>query len=147
VRGLLGPVERKNSWQLAEHVGASTPHGFQRLLGRASWDADIPRDEVRRYASEHLLAPGNKGEADWFGFGVADGVKGPRVYDWAAGCYGTPIEHQRGELAPTERHRAHAGVVPLAPTPPSHRPPLPPSRKSTGCGCATVVLLVIDNMP
>lgn len=56
VRGLLGPVQRKNSWQLAEHVGATTPHGFQRLLGRASWDADALRDEVRRYAVEHLLA-------------------------------------------------------------------------------------------
>lgn len=25
--GLLGRVERKNSWQLAEHVGAATRHG------------------------------------------------------------------------------------------------------------------------
>lgn len=33
------------------------PHGFQRLLGRASWDADVLRDEVRRYAAEHLLSP------------------------------------------------------------------------------------------
>lgn len=61
VRGLLGPVRRKNSWQLAEHVGASTPHGFQRLLGRASWDADVLRDEVGRYASDHLLAQGEAG--------------------------------------------------------------------------------------
>lgn len=56
VRGLLGPVQRKNSWQLAEAVGAATPHGFQRLLGRASWDDAVLRDEVRRYAAEHLLA-------------------------------------------------------------------------------------------
>lgn len=57
VRGLLGPVQRKNSWQLAEQVGAATPHGFQRLLGRASWDAEALRDEVRCYAAEHLLSP------------------------------------------------------------------------------------------
>ncbi|MFD8396213.1 hypothetical protein ACFV2N_45265 [Streptomyces sp. NPDC059680] len=25
VRGLLGPVGRKNSWQLAEHAGHATP--------------------------------------------------------------------------------------------------------------------------
>jgi len=56
VRGLLGPVQRTNSWQLAEHVGAKTPHGFQRLPCRARWDADALRDEVRRYAVEHLLA-------------------------------------------------------------------------------------------
>ena len=61
VQGLLGPVHRKNSWQLAEHVGASTPHGFQRLLGRARWDADALRDEVRRYAVDHLLAEGESG--------------------------------------------------------------------------------------
>ena len=61
VRGLLGPVKRKNSWQLAEHLGDATPHGIQRLLGRASWDADAVRDEVIRYAREHLLAPGDEG--------------------------------------------------------------------------------------
>lgn len=59
--GLLGRVERKNSWQLAEQAGAATPHGFQRLLGRARWDADALRDEVRRYAAEHLLAEGEAG--------------------------------------------------------------------------------------
>ena len=59
--GLLGRVERKNSWQLAEHVGAATPHGFQRLLGRARWDADALRDEVRRYSAEHLLAESEAG--------------------------------------------------------------------------------------
>lgn len=32
VRGLLGPVARKNSWQLAEHARNATPHGLQRLL-------------------------------------------------------------------------------------------------------------------
>ncbi len=35
VRGLLSPAERKTSWQLAEMVGATTPYGFQHLLGRA----------------------------------------------------------------------------------------------------------------
>jgi hypothetical protein len=35
LRGLMGRVERKNSWQLAEAVGDATPHGIQRLLGRA----------------------------------------------------------------------------------------------------------------
>jgi SRSO17 transposase len=37
--GLLGPTERKNSWQLAEAAGESTPYGVQHLLGRANWDA------------------------------------------------------------------------------------------------------------
>ncbi|MEV6947484.1 hypothetical protein AB0N07_37135 [Streptomyces sp. NPDC051172] len=36
VRGLPGPVGRKNSWQLAEHAGHATPYGLQRLL--AAWN-------------------------------------------------------------------------------------------------------------
>ena len=50
VRGLLGRVDRKNGWQVAEYVGDDNPYGVQRLLGRARWDADDVRDEVRRYA-------------------------------------------------------------------------------------------------
>ena len=61
VRGLLGPVQRKNSWQLAEHIGDATPHGLQRLLGRARWDTEEVRDEVRRYAAKHLLSEGEGG--------------------------------------------------------------------------------------
>jgi len=54
VRGLLGGVERKNSWQLAEHLGREKPYGIQRLLGRASWNADQVGDELVRYARAHL---------------------------------------------------------------------------------------------
>lgn len=54
LRGLMGRVERKNSWQLAEAVGDATPHGIQRLLGRARWDADAVRDDLRAYVVEHL---------------------------------------------------------------------------------------------
>jgi len=38
LRGLLGDVERKNGWQLAEHAGETTPDGMQRLLTTARWD-------------------------------------------------------------------------------------------------------------
>jgi len=34
--GLLGRVERKNSWQLAEAAGERDPQGVQRLLNSAS---------------------------------------------------------------------------------------------------------------
>jgi SRSO17 transposase len=54
VRGLLSPVERKNSWQVAEHVGDPTPDGMQRLLAAARWDADAVRDDLRAYVVEHL---------------------------------------------------------------------------------------------
>jgi SRSO17 transposase len=54
LRGLLSEAERKNSWQLAEVAGNSTPYGIQHLLGRASWDADALRDDLREYVIEHL---------------------------------------------------------------------------------------------
>jgi SRSO17 transposase len=54
LRGLLGSVERKNSWQLAEAAGDATPYGVQHLLGRADWDADEVRDDLRDYVLEHL---------------------------------------------------------------------------------------------
>jgi len=54
LRGLLGSAERKNSWQLAEATGESTPYGIQHLLGRANWDADLVRDDLRGYAIEHF---------------------------------------------------------------------------------------------
>jgi SRSO17 transposase len=57
IRGLLSPVERKNGWQLAEVNGETTPYGVQHLLGRAMWDADALRDDVRPYVVEHLGAP------------------------------------------------------------------------------------------
>jgi SRSO17 transposase len=57
LRGLLGRAERKNGWQLAEAVGDATPHGVQRLLRRARWDADAVRDDLRRYVVEHLGDP------------------------------------------------------------------------------------------
>src|SRR5215813_4196961 len=57
LRGLLSPVERKNGWQLAEVNGDATPYGVQHLLGRAQWDADALRDDLRPYVVEHLGAP------------------------------------------------------------------------------------------
>lgn len=54
LQALLSPVERKNSWQLAERSGEATPNGMQRLLSTALWDADVVRDELRRYVQGGL---------------------------------------------------------------------------------------------
>jgi len=61
LKGLLSDAQRKNSWQIAERAGEDKPYGIQRLLGRASWDADRLRDELIRYAREHLLPGGESG--------------------------------------------------------------------------------------
>jgi SRSO17 transposase len=55
--GLLDRVERKNGWQLAEHLGESGPQGVQRLLNAAAWDVEAVRDDLRRYVVEHLGTP------------------------------------------------------------------------------------------
>jgi SRSO17 transposase len=57
LQGLLSPVERKNSWQLAEQAGDESPYGVQHLLGRATWNADAVRDDLRAYVIEHLGDP------------------------------------------------------------------------------------------
>ena len=54
LRGLLSPAERKNSWQLAEIIGAATPYAFQHLLRRALWDPEAVRDELCRYVVQHV---------------------------------------------------------------------------------------------
>jgi len=54
LRGLLSPVERKNSWQLAEVCGEATPFGLQHLLGRADWEAVAAPDE--RYVCRQTAA-------------------------------------------------------------------------------------------
>ena len=54
LRGLLDRVDRKNGWQLAEHLGESGPQGVQRLLNAAEWDVDAVRDDLRDYVIEHL---------------------------------------------------------------------------------------------
>ncbi|MGP3921542.1 IS701 family transposase, partial [Nonomuraea sp. 10N515B] len=67
VRGLLGPLSRKNGWQLAEYAGDFHPHNQQHLLYRAQWDVDELRDFVRRYVVQGLdeggagLGPGGAG--------------------------------------------------------------------------------------
>ena len=58
VSGLVAGLERKNGWTLAEHAGAVSPDGMQRLLRRADWDVDGVRDDVRGYVDG---APGRPG--------------------------------------------------------------------------------------
>jgi len=67
LRGLLGQLERKNGWTLAEAAGEISPDGMQRLLRTADWNADAVRDELRCYVSERL-GPGGVLIVDETGF-------------------------------------------------------------------------------
>ena len=55
--GLLGPVQRKNAWQVAEQIGDADPYGVQYLMGRSDWDPDAVRDDLRAYVVEALGDP------------------------------------------------------------------------------------------
>ena len=57
LRALISPIERKNGWQIAEHIGNATPDGVQRLLATAHWDADKVRDDLQTCVVEHLGHP------------------------------------------------------------------------------------------
>lgn len=55
--GLCSDLGRKNCWTIAEQAGHTSPHALQHLLARASWDADLVRDDLRGYVVEHLGHP------------------------------------------------------------------------------------------
>jgi SRSO17 transposase len=54
MRGLLANVERKNSWQLAEHARETRPDRMQRLLSSTVWDVNGVCDDVLDYVVERL---------------------------------------------------------------------------------------------
>jgi SRSO17 transposase len=87
LRGLLGGVDRKNGWQLAEHAQETTPDGMQRLLTTTRWDPDALRDDVRAYVVEQLGDPDGVLVVDETGFlkkgGKSAGVQ--RQYSGTAG--------------------------------------------------------------
>jgi SRSO17 transposase len=87
LRGLLSDAERKNGWQLAEHLGDPTPDGVQHLLARADWDAAAVRDDLLGYVAEHLGHPDGVLVVDETGF-LKKGTKSvgvARQYSGAAG--------------------------------------------------------------
>jgi len=68
LHGLLSPIKRKNSWQLAEEAGELKPYGMQYLLDRARWDADKMRDILQEYVREKLGDENGIGALDETGF-------------------------------------------------------------------------------
>jgi SRSO17 transposase len=85
--GLLDRVERKNGWQLAEHLGEAGPQGVQRLLNAADWDVDAVRDDLRSYVTEHLGDPAGVLIVDETGF-LKKGTKSVGVQRQYSGTAG-----------------------------------------------------------
>jgi SRSO17 transposase len=93
--GLLAPVERKNGWQLAEHLGETGPQGVQRLLNAADWDADVVRDDLRALVVESLGEPDGVLVLDETGF-LKKGTKSVGVARQYSGTAGRRENQQIG---------------------------------------------------
>lgn len=87
LRGLLGPVERKNGWQLAEAIGERDPVGVQRFLYEAAWDAEAVQDELERFVAAALGRPTGAWVVDESGF-LKKGTKSVGVQRQYSGTAG-----------------------------------------------------------
>jgi len=90
LRGLLGEVERKNGWQLAEHAGYAHPRTIQRVLDRSAWDAEDVRDDLRDFVAAEMGDPDGVLVVDETGF-LKKGTKScgvARQYSGTAGRIG-----------------------------------------------------------
>ena len=68
LRALMGPVGRRNGWQLAEVIGDARPDAEQRLLYSADWSADDARDRMMDFVIEQFGDPSAIGVLDETGF-------------------------------------------------------------------------------
>jgi len=109
VRGLLGPVGRKNSWQLAEYAGHDIPHGLQHLLSHSRWDTDGLRDDLQAYVAEQLGRPDGVLILDDTGF-VKKGTTSAGVQRQYSGTAGRTENCQIGVFAAYATTRGHALV-------------------------------------
>jgi SRSO17 transposase len=102
--GLLGPVQRKNAWQVAEQIGDPEPYGVQYLMGRSEWDPDAVRDDLRAYVVESLGDPDAVLVLDETGF-LKKGTKSAGVARQYTGTAGRIENAQVGVfLAYASRH-------------------------------------------
>ena len=107
LRGLLAGVERKNGWQLAEFAGDLSPANVQHFIGRAAWDADAVRDDLRVYVVEDLGDPDGVLIVDETGF-LKKGDKSVGVQRQYSGTAGRIENSQVGVFLAYRSTRGHA---------------------------------------
>jgi SRSO17 transposase len=109
VGGLLGEVERKNGWQLAEYGGYEHPRTIQRVLDRSVWDADAVRDDLREQVVEELGDPDGVLVVDETGF-LKKGAKSCGVARQYSGTAGRIENCQIGVFLGYASPRGRAGI-------------------------------------
>ncbi|WP_374205185.1 IS701 family transposase [Streptomyces sp. TRM72054] len=109
VRGLLAPVARKNSWQLAEQAGHATPDGLQHLLAGSKWEPDDIRDDLQEYVAGKLGEAGGVLIVDDTGF-IKKGTTSAGVQRQYSGTAGRTENCQIGVFAAYASARGRALV-------------------------------------
>ena len=109
LRGLLGDVERKNGWQLAEHAGYRHPRTIQRVLDRSAWHADEVRDDLRAFVTTEVADPDGVLVVDETGF-LKKGAKSCGVARQYSGTAGRIENCQIGVFLGYASPRGRAGI-------------------------------------
>jgi SRSO17 transposase len=107
LEGLLGPVKRKNGWQLAEAIGDARPWRTQRVLSHVLWDEGAARDLCREHAVERLGAEDAVLVVDETGF-VKKGERSAGVARQYTGTAGRIENGQVGVLLAYGNRNGHA---------------------------------------
>jgi len=109
LRGLLGEVERKNGWQLAEYAGYRHPRTIQRVLDRSAWNAEAVRDDLRAFVTAALGDPDGVLVVDETGF-LKKGTKSCGVARQYSGTAGRIENCQIGVFLGYAGARGRAGI-------------------------------------
>jgi len=109
IEGLLGDVERKNGWQVAEHGGYQHQRTIQRVLDRSVWDADAVRDDLREQVVEDLGDPDGVLVVDETGF-LKQGTKSCGVARQYSGTAGRIENCQIGVFLGYASAKGRAGI-------------------------------------
>jgi SRSO17 transposase len=109
VQGLLGEVERKNGWQLAEYGGYEHPRTIQRVLDRSVWDADAVQDDLREQVIAELGDPDGVLVVDETGF-LKQGTKSCGVARQYSGTAGRIENCQMGVFLGYTSSKGRAGI-------------------------------------
>lgn len=106
LRSLMGPVERRNCWQMAEAIGDERPDSAQRLLYHARWSACGARDRLADFIVEQFGDPEGIGVLDDTGF-VKKGTESVGVQRQYSGTAGKIENCQVGVFLGYTSPRGH----------------------------------------